>query len=358
MLKKVPVEAIIEHDIFIEYKKKLKAKNDKEFWNALLEIEWEKLYYFIIAFPQEITILNTGEKDEEKHFLGYKFSDRKETQGIHPMQLGKDIDDCTQLYDSEQYENPKKASTYIYQAFKGVKTEIDESLKSNISRHRLTDLLTFDRIDFDKNISLTFKEKVEFQTKWKTEKLEKVLIKLESGKRPKGGVGEYRDGVPSLGGEHIGVDGNMNYRKIKFVPESYFNNATQGLLEDLDILICKDGALTGKVALFKKSLFQYDKGMINEHVFSLKTDNEVTQKYLFYLLYSSQGQLILKANVTGTAQGGLNRANLLNIKVPLPSPDVQEKLVNEIQSLEEKAKTVVIADIDSQKENIIKKYLQ
>ena len=39
------------------------------------------------------------------------------------------------------------------------------------------------------------------------------------------------------------------------------------------------------------------------------------QKYLFNILYSKSGEELLKLNVTGTAQGGLNRKNLLNIQI-------------------------------------------
>jgi len=40
------------------------------------------------------------------------------------------------------------------------------------------------------------------------------------------------------------------------------------------------------------------------------------QKYLFNLLFSQLGQELLKTNITGAAQGGLNSTNLKNIKIP------------------------------------------
>ena len=48
---------------------------------------------------------------------------------------------------------------------------------------------------------------------------------------------------------------------------------------------------------------------------------------------------------------------LKNIKIPLPPKEIQQKIVNNIKKLEEKAKTVVINDLHEQKENILKKYL-
>ncbi|MDR1652828.1 MAG: N-6 DNA methylase [Prevotellaceae bacterium] len=358
MLKKEPNNAVANHNIYKEYRKKIKAKTEKDFWNTLIETEKEKLLYFILAYFQKVVLVKTGEKDDEKHFLGYKFSDRRETQGILPMQTGKTIDECTQLFDAEILENAQKANTYIYNAFKGnLDLPISENLKNNVFYHSLIALLDFKHAEFEKDLSLTLKEKVEFPTKWEKRNLGNIFIKIESGKRPKGGVAQYRSGIPSLGGEHIGTNGKMNYAKMKFVPEDYFKSAQQGILEDLDIMLCKDGALTGKVALFRKSEFPYSEGMINEHVFALKTDNEIIQKYVFYILHSIEGQKLLKANVTGLAQGGLNRNNLENIPIPFPPEEIQKKIVSEIEVLEEKAKTMVIPDLDKQIEQILKKYL-
>jgi type I restriction enzyme M protein len=339
LLKKEPNKAITEHEIYKEYQKKLKAKNDKEFWNLLLDKELDKLYYFINAYKQKVVLVKSGEKDAEKRFLGYEFSNRRGSEGIHPIQRGKNIEDCTQLFDAEIFDNPERASTYIYKAFAGdFDFEIDEAMQNNVSRHDLVDMMTFDRVEFEKNISLSVKKKVKIESKWELKKLSDILETLESGKRPKGGVSEYQDGIPSLGGEHISLDGTISLNNMKFVPEEYFNQANQGFLQDLDVLICKDGALTGKTSLFVKNNFPYEKGMINEHVFLLRTNENANQKYLFSILYSKSGQELLKLNVTGTAQGGLNRENLLNIQIPLPPIDIQQNIVSEIEILEAKEK--------------------
>ncbi|WP_444626656.1 N-6 DNA methylase [Flavobacterium columnare] len=352
LLKKEPNKTITEQEIYKEYQKKLKTKNDKEFWSLLLDREAEKLFYFIIAYPQKVVLVKSGEKDAEKRFLGYEFSNRRGSEGIHPIQRGKHIEDCTQLFDAEVFDNPTKASTYIYKAFAGdYDFAIDKAMQNNVSRHNLVDMLTFDRVEFEKNISLSVKKKVNIESKWELKKLGEILETLESGKRPKGGVSEYQDGIPSLGGEHISLDGTISLNNMKFVPEEYFNQANQGFLKDLDVLICKDGALTGKTSLFVKNSFPYKKGMINEHVFLLRTNKHANQKYLFNILYSKSGQELLKINVTGTAQGGLNRENLLNIQIPLPPIDIQQKIVSEIEVLEAKEKKAK-DEVEKQKENI------
>ena len=102
-----------------------------------------------MAYPQKVVIVKSGEKDVEKRFLGYEFSNRRGNEGIHAIQRGKSIDECTQLFDANNYDNPDKASTYVYRAFNGdYNTPINESMQAHISRISLIDMLTFDRQDF------------------------------------------------------------------------------------------------------------------------------------------------------------------------------------------------------------------
>src|SRR5690606_34049486 len=150
----------------------LKTKNEDEFWKQLLEREKEKLFYFILAYPQKVVVVKSGQKNEEKRFLGYEFSNRRGSEGIHPIQRGKSIAECTRLFDENNFENPEKASTYIYKAFHGdFDFEIHESQQKNISRLDLVDMLSFDRVEFEKNISTTVKKKVKIESKWEVKRL-------------------------------------------------------------------------------------------------------------------------------------------------------------------------------------------
>lgn len=175
LLKKEPNKTIEQQGIYIEYRKKLKSKNEVDFWKQLLEREAEKLFYFILAYPQKVVLIKSGQKDEEKRFLGYEFSNRRGSEGIHPIQRGKTIAECTKLFDEEIFDNPEKASTYIYKAFKGdYKKEIVPALQRNISLHNLMDMLTFDRVEFEKNISLSLKKKVKIESKWELVKIKDI----------------------------------------------------------------------------------------------------------------------------------------------------------------------------------------
>lgn len=155
LLQKTPNKLIEEHDIYKTYQN----KNLK--WTRILDLEKEKILYFILAYNQKLVLVKTGQKKEEKQFLGYEFSNRRGNEGIHPIQRGKKIDECTQLYDPTIFDNPDKASTYIYRAFTENKfnLKIPENLQKNVGYQNLVDMLTFDRVDFEKRISLSAKKK-------------------------------------------------------------------------------------------------------------------------------------------------------------------------------------------------------
>ncbi|MFW6383112.1 MAG: restriction endonuclease subunit S [Nanoarchaeota archaeon] len=167
--------------------------------------------------------------------------------------------------------------------------------------------------------------------KWQKEPLKNILTSLESGSRPKGGTSGVTKGVPSLGGEHLTPDGGFSFQKVKFIPEDYFNNITKGKIKQEDILIVKDGATTGKTSYVNIS-FPYAQAAINEHVFIARPNEKIIPRLLFYYLYSHMGQKQLKKNISGSAQGGINRTILDKIYVPFPdNKDIQIKIVNQIE---------------------------
>ncbi|ENP8394296.1 N-6 DNA methylase [Vibrio alginolyticus] len=358
-VNKKPNEAINKTELFADYKswfnglteiknlkkkKAFKAKTkdeqqgelDKLFYDKVFAKEQDKMLYFFLAQPQQTVLIKVGEKQAEKDFIGYEFSGRRGHEGIK-MYRDENGKPTTKLYDDDNHLNEEKANSYVYRAFLGEQRDIVESLQNNVSTFDLTELIDFKKLAFDKAISVNSKKKVKVQSKYEFERLSKILSDLEVGSRPKGGVGKYRSGVPSLGGEHIGTNGTLAIDSMKYVPQSFYDESSRGILKGGEILICKDGALTGKVAIVPTEM-PFDKAMINEHIFLLRTNEKARQEYLFHFLYSTIGQSLLKENITGQAQGGLNSTNLNNIKIPLPPKAVQEKIIGEIETVQQKEK--------------------
>ncbi|MBR3654371.1 MAG: restriction endonuclease subunit S [Elusimicrobia bacterium] len=312
LLKQKPNEKVKKHDLFKEYSQKIKFKDEKDFFNKIIELEKEKIYYFILTCNQKVVIIRTGEKDKEKQFLGYEFSNRRGYEGIHSIQKGKNIDECTRLFDAKSFDNPKKASTYIYKAFNGdFETEIDESLKENVSRNNLIDMMIFDRFDFEKNINLSFKKKVNIDSKFEIHKLGELVENLDSKRIPLSKNERVSGKIPYYGATGI----------IDYVDEYIFNEKL--------VLIGEDGAKWGAN---EKSAFQISgKTWVNNHAHVLRPNrNKILDKYLIEIL----NKYDLSSYITGQNVPKLNQYNLNSIQIPLPPIETQQKIINEIEKIE------------------------
>lgn len=215
----------------------------------------------------------------------------------------------------------------------------NESDSYSIALVDLKTMINFSNAEFNKAINLNPKIPNPFlKSKYDLIKLKNIISEIQTAKRPDGGVESYESGALSLGGEHI--DNKSGYVKLdspKYVPMDFYNKfkkQDKGIVRKNDILICKDGALTGKVALVRNE-FENQAAMINEHIFLLRCDNVITQKYLFFILHSSKGQELLKSKITGSAQGGLNQTSLSNIEIPKPELEIQKQIVAECEKVEE-----------------------
>ncbi len=316
LVQRAPNTSVANHELYQEYRNKIKLKTEKDFWDAVIERETEKLYYFIVTYPQKVVLVKSGEKDAEKRFLGYEFSNRRGNEGIHPVHRGKSIDECTKLFDAELFDNPEKASTYIYKAFSGdFDLAIDESMSKNVARGNLVDMLTFDRADFEKNISLSAKKKVDFKNIWS--KGELVLLsdiasiqkgttitkeKTESGKIPVVAGGQTIAYYHSIANR----DGNV-------------------------ITISASGAYSGFVNYFNHPIFASDCNTVQS-----KNEKNISTKLIYHFLKSIQSEIYRLQK--GQAQPHVYSEDIAKIKIPLPPKEIQRKIVSEIEKIETKGK--------------------
>lgn len=163
---------------------------------------------------------------------------------------------------------------------------------------------------------------------WKIAKLSEVLETLENGNRPRGGIKEIDEGIPSIGGEHLNSEGGFNFEKLKLVPSDFYHSLKKGKIKKRDVLVVKDGATTGKTS-FVGNEFTYEKSAVNEHVFILRGREElVDQKFLFYHLYSPIGQRQIDSSFHGSAVGGINKQFVKTYSLVLPPLELQEKIVS------------------------------
>ena len=352
LLKKEPNNVITQHEIYKEYQKKIKSKNEKEFWNLLLEKEADKLYYFILACPQKVVLVKSGEKDAEKRFLGYEFSTSRGNEGIHPLK-GNSIEDCTQLFDPDVFDNPKRASTYIYKAFTGEHDfPIDESLSKKISRHHLIDFFTFDRSNFNKTFILSSRQKVKINSKWPIFKLSQ-LVNIVRGASPRPireFITDENDGVNWIKIGDVKADS-------KYITETKEKITRKGAEKSRHVK--KGDFILSNSMSFGRPYILDIEGCIHDGWLLLNDFSEKLDKdFLYYIL----GSKLVQEQFASVASGGtsvdnLNIEKVAYIQIPIPPINIQVKIVEEIDLLEKKSKTIVINDLDEQIEKIIKKHL-
>lgn len=167
---------------------------------------------------------------------------------------------------------------------------------------------------------------------WCEVTLNEIVINLESGKRPKGGVGDILAGIPSLGGEHLNDEGGFRLNKIKYVPVDFAAGMSKGRIEREDILVVKDGATTGKVSFVGDS-FPYHYAVINEHLFAIKISSKLNRKWIFYQLWSQSGREQILLDFRGAAQGGISSKFIELVKVVIPPIAEQHRIVSKIEEL-------------------------
>ncbi len=356
LLQKSPNDKVKAHEIYAEYKRKISARNDAQLFETILSIEAEKLLYFVLAYPQKVVIVKSGEKDVEKRFLGYEFSNRRGNEGIHAIQRGKNIDECTKLFDTNSFDNPERASTYVYRAFKGDYTSpIAESMQQHISRVSLIDMLTFDRETFEKNISLNAKKKVEFDSKWDKHKLSSFCV-TNPGKET---LSLLDDSFVMSFIEMSSVNNNgyIDHMEDKSLGE--LRKGSYTLFQEEDIIIAKITPCmeNGKCAIARHLTNGIAMGSSEFHV--IRTDsNKVINEYLFHLLNRKIVRDFAELNMTGAS--GHRRVPIKwyeELEIPVPPIDVQKQIIEEIGKID-KAASVAKSTIVEVKEQIEKLCLE
>ena len=173
-------------------------------------------------------------------------------------------------------------------------------------------------------------------TGWRKVKLGK-LLKVETGRRPSGGVLAIKSGIPSIGAEHLNDRGGFNLSSLKYIPEDYFKKSTRGKIKENDILVVKDGATIGKVSRVSK-YFPFFKAMVNEHVFIVRSSNEnlLNQTFLFYKIFSHEGKEMIKSSISGSAQGGLKKDFLDHWETYIPPLSIQKRIADILSAFDDK----------------------
>lgn len=358
LLKNSPNETIKKHELYIEYRQKIKYTNEKDFFEKLISLEKTKLLHFVITVKQKIVLVKTGKKEEEKRFLGYEFSSRRGSEGMHSVQKGKSIDDCTKLYNSNNIEDYSKASTYINKALKGdFNFDIDSSIQKNVFKHNLLDMLNFDRSEFENAISTNIKKKVNVNSKWDAVRIGS-FVDLQNGFAFKSSDYVQKSNTLNFRQANIRLTGVLDLEHKKtYLPDNFRNKYKDYILENGDVVIAMTDMNNELNLLAVPTIFRNETDkvyLLNQRVgkfikFDLEKINPI---YLNTILKSLTTREQLKQLGFGSIQYNLSKEDLLNFKIPLPPINIQKKIVSEIELIETKEKKAK-EEVEKGKETIV-----
>ena len=167
--------------------------------------------------------------------------------------------------------------------------------------------------------------------KWEKRRLGEVIETIESGSRPRGGA--LKAGIPSIGAEKVNGVGIYDFTNEKYISEEFFRKMRRGVVKDNDVLLYKDGAYAGKVSMIVDG-FPHTHAAINEHVFLLRTKEDLAQHYLYALLRQQDSYTYYNTVASAkAAQPGLNQDDVLDFEIWFPAVTTIEKYEQEVEPL-------------------------
>lgn len=306
--------AMQRHELYSDY---MKAFGD-EVCTKAITLEKEKMLYFLLTYTQNIVLVKTGQKQEEKAFLGYEFSERRGHEGIKHLPGG------TKLFDENgDLLNPKKANSYIYNAFLGKEVGIDESLSHNVFYGRMSGFISYGTSKFDKTVNLN--KKLSYSGKWNTGRVENLMKKV------------------------IGATTKVSQRDIRVsglipVVTQDSENLIAGYCDsdkpitDVPIILMGD-----HTCIFKWIDTPFARGADNTQLIKFD-DSQIVPKFGYYYLKS--------VKIYEKDKYERHFKYVKEMKIPLPPLEMQQRIVAEIEEIE-REESHNIEQVDALKYSIL-----
>lgn len=145
---------------------------------------------------------------------------------------------------------------------------------------------------------------------------------LETGRRPKGGVGELSTGVPSIGAESIKGLGYFDSSKVKYISDEFASTLKKGWIDGYELLIYKDGGTPGyfipNYNIFGEG-FPFERMCLNEHVFKLDFHDRGINAFAYFYFHTDYVFNYLNAQGGKAAIPGINQKDIESLWIYDPS---------------------------------------
>ena len=301
------------------FKKLSKKDQDTElserFYKMYLDscgVEREKLLIFGMVYNQKTLIVKSpDDKNEERKFLGYSWSNRRGQEGIQIEKAGG------MLYDDSQRRAPGTIAFGICNSYADEVPVVTkgEEYTQFVS---LKDLLDFSRVKFDKAISMTAR---------RYGKLPKGMSYLDT-------VAEYgKDRIPFssvVASEYITTD-NMLQDRGGVIP--YEGNVVAGSV----VRYRKGDTLISNIRPYLKKIWLADRDggcSPDVLVFRVKDEIAVLPEYLNICLSMDEFFAYTMEGKTGVKMPRGDKDAILRYGLRIPDIEIQKKIVAECSKLD------------------------
>ncbi|EAI9622602.1 restriction endonuclease, partial [Campylobacter coli] len=326
-----------ESKIYKESKDK-QSLEDKAFLAYTQAIEKDKLLYFSLSLNQEVLIIKSpSDIKEQKKFLGYEWSNRKGDEGLKELHEPY----LSPLFERGNPQNETKLNTLIYKSFLNTLDVIPQELQIYATKARLVDMMDFEKVEFNKAISLNVKSRDELNP-FKNSKYELVRLGEVCD------LNKIRNQASATQIEKM----NLNSGNVKLLPSSknyewWTDEKTAGQFINEGEVITLGVARYANIKKHKGKFVS-----ANNHILSVKDKSKIIFDFL-YILLEICGQKLYKQ---GQQYPQFDTNIFYSFKIPLPPLEIQKQIVAECEKIEEQHNTLSLSIKEYQK--LIKAMLQ
>ncbi|WP_158335968.1 restriction endonuclease subunit S [Campylobacter concisus] len=187
---------------------------------------------------------------------------------------------------------------------------------------------------------------LQFKDEWRETKLSEICD-ISTGTSKSRFIGDGKFYIVDMGS--ITQDGLLNLTKT--------TNLSQDFLDCGDLVMPKDdiggGKIIGKVAVIDKD----NTYVLSDHIFRIKTTEN--SNFLAYLINSDLINKKIRREVSGTAQLGLGKRTIENLKIKLPNLKEQQKIAEVLTTCDDEINllNLKLENLKKQKQGLMQKLL-
>ncbi|WP_201780897.1 N-6 DNA methylase [Salegentibacter mishustinae] len=237
-------------------------------------------------------------------------------------------------YFSENYKNFSSGSTQKFISLTFIRNleiplpplPIQEEIVAEIEGYQKI-------IDGAKAVVENYKPKIEIDPKWEMVEFKDAPLEIIDGDRgknyPKKSDFNSEGFCLFLSTKNVRDNGFL-FEDLSFISEEKDKALRKGKLDREDVLLTTRGTV-GNTAYYDSSV-AYNNIRINSGMLIFRTEqNKLLPEYLYYFFQSENCKSQFKKIISGAAQPQLPIRSLKNAYIPIPTPEIQIKIVNKIK---------------------------